>query len=99
MTDPRIKTLAHSLVTYSCAVKPDENVLLEMTGVDSAMTAALIDEVYAAGARPYVWLRDPAVTRALLRGLGGEQADLWADCDADGEDARLYRHPRRREQL
>ncbi|MCI5546909.1 MAG: aminopeptidase [Clostridiales bacterium] len=82
MTDPRIKTLAHSLVTYSCAVKPDENVLLEMTGVDSAMTAALIDEVYAAGARPYVWLRDPAVTRALLRGLGGEQADLWADCDA-----------------
>lgn len=82
MTDPRIKTLAHSLVAYSCAVKPDENVLLEMTGVDSAMTAALIDEVYTAGARPYVWLRDPAVTRALMRGLDGEQADLWADCDA-----------------
>ncbi len=82
MTDPRIKKLAHSLVTYSCAVKPEDNVLIEVNGVDQAMTTALIDEVYAAGGRPFVWLRDAAVMRALLKGLDEKQADLWAENDA-----------------
>lgn len=82
MTDPRMKTLAHNLVNYSCGVQPKDNVLLEMTGIDSAMTTALIDEVYAAGARPFVWLRDPAVSRALLKGLDEKQADIWAENDA-----------------
>ena len=66
MKDPRIETLARQLVRYSCGLKAGERVLIENTGVETALVTALVNEAYAVGAEPIVWLREPAVQRALL---------------------------------
>ncbi len=82
MMDPRVTTLAHNLVNYSCRLKPGEKVLIENTGVQTDLVTELIREAYAAGARPYVHLRENAVMRALMMGASTEQLDLWAKYDA-----------------
>lgn len=82
MKDPRIQTLAHNLVNYSCKVQPGHRVLIENTGIQEELVTALVQEVYQAGGQPFVWLKDAKVERALMMGLSEEQADLMAANEA-----------------
>ncbi len=82
MVDPRIKTLAHNLVNFSCRLKKDENVLIEAYDGCEELVLELIREAYAAGARPHVWLRSARVGRALALGCTKEQLALDAKADS-----------------
>lgn len=81
MKDPRMVTLAHNLVNYSCAVQPGEKVWIEGTGIPSEFIAQLVEETYQAGGIPFVTLRDPKVERALGMGYSEEQLTWLAEGD------------------
>lgn len=81
MLDSRIKTLAHNLVNYSCAVKKGERVLIEATDVDYMLINGLVKEIYDLGAYPFVNLSDSRVSRELLRGTSVEHASMRAEYD------------------
>ena len=82
MMDPRIEKLARGLVRFSTKVQPGDNVMIEATNGATALVRALIREVYAAGAKPFVQLRDTAVERELAMGYSSEQLALRAAADA-----------------
>lgn len=82
MFDPRIRQLAHGLVTFSCDLKPGEKILIESIGGNDDLARALIKEVYAAGGVPFLWLSDKALERELLLGCTAEQLRLRAAWDA-----------------
>lgn len=81
MFDPRIRQLAHGLVTFSCDLKPGEKILIESIGGNDDLARALIKEVYAAGGVPFLWLSDKALERELLLGCTAEQLRLRAAWD------------------
>ncbi len=83
MTDERIKKLASTLVNFSCALKAGENVLIESTGDCDALVTELVKAAYAAGGNPFVWLRKPAVNRALNMGCNEAQTALRAELDGE----------------
>ena len=82
MQDPRLEKLARNIVRYACDVQPGENVLIENTGFERAFVVALVREVYAAGGRPFVDIKDPAVNRALMQGATEEQLRLMAQVES-----------------
>ena len=82
MTDPRIITLANNLVNYSCRVQPGDRVLIENTGLERPLVAALIQSVYEAGGLPFVWIKDSSVNRALFMGITQEQARTMAEFES-----------------
>ncbi|NLD59008.1 MAG: aminopeptidase [Clostridiales bacterium] len=82
MRDARIDRLAETLVHFSTEVKPGENVLIQSVNGNRELVKALIGEVYRAGGRPYVWLFDTEVERALMMGCTEEQLNLRAEADA-----------------
>lgn len=83
MKDPRIQKLAHQVVNYSCRVQPGENVLIETRGTSASddLLIALIEEIYAAQAKPYVWRTDDRVQRALNMQITEEQLALTSEVD------------------
>lgn len=81
MIDNRILTLAHNLVSYSVNAQKGEKVLIEAFGIDNQLVCALVDEVYAHGAYPFVALRDNVVQRSLIRNANEVQLNLWAKYD------------------
>ena len=82
MTDPRIKTLANNLLTYSVRLQPGENVLIESTGENDALVLALIKGAYALGGVPFVKLAAPRVSREILRKCNDAQLNLMAEADS-----------------
>ncbi|MEE1200200.1 MAG: aminopeptidase [Christensenellales bacterium] len=82
MRDVRVDKLANMLVNYSVSAKPGDNVLVEVTDCPTVMTTALIREIYAAGAVPFVWNNQSAVSHALAKGYTPGQLDLKAEVDA-----------------
>lgn len=82
MTDPRITQLAKNLINYSCELKNGQKILIEANGIDAAMIGALVKEVYAVGAYPFVQLSDSRIKRELLIGLTKESAELMAKYDS-----------------
>jgi len=82
MMDSRIEKLAHGLVTFSTKVQPGDNVMIESTNGNDMLVKALIREVYAAGGRPFVWLRQTEIERELAKGYTPEQLTLRAEADA-----------------
>ena len=82
MRDPRIDKLARTLVRFSTQVRDGDNVLIQATDADRELVKALIEEVYRAGGKPFVWLRDAQIERALLLGCTAEQLELRARADA-----------------
>ena len=82
MRDPRVCTLAHNLIHNAIKLQPGEKVLIENYGLESPLVTALIEEAYAAGGLPFVWIKDACVQRALLMGLSDEQADIMADAES-----------------
>lgn len=82
--DPRIEKLSHELITYSCALKPGEKVLIEYTGRECAdLVKALIREAYAAKGLPFVQYEDESIKREILLGLDTEQAKLMSALDQE----------------
>ncbi len=82
MKDPRLTQLANNLINYSLKVRKGDRILIENTGVETEFVTALVAAAYEAGGQPFVWLREPAVTRALLMGMTQEQNEHWAANDA-----------------
>lgn len=80
--DPRIKTLAHNLINYSCTVQPGEKVMIHVFGTSAYKLAQeLVKETYAAGGYPFVQLEDYEINRAFIMGAGEEQLKLKAELD------------------
>ncbi|MBR3803974.1 MAG: aminopeptidase [Clostridia bacterium] len=82
MQDCRIKKLAKGLINYSVELKKGEKCLIEAFDIDNALVKALVDEVYAVGGYPFVWIRDNQVQRKILNGLNDELCNLMADVDS-----------------
>ncbi|MGL4819804.1 MAG: aminopeptidase [Bacilli bacterium] len=82
MKDPRIGQLAKNLINYSVALKKGERVLIESIGQTPELVTALVEEAYAAGGHPFVWLKDNRIHRKLLQGANREQYDLLAEHEA-----------------
>ena len=80
--DERIKILARNLVKNSCEIKPGEKVWINHIGAATEdLAKALIQEVYAAGALPFVHYEEPRITRELLLHCTEEQLKLMAERD------------------
>lgn len=74
--DPRIRTLAKNLITYSVDLQPGEKVLIEMFDSAHPLAKALIEEAYQAGGLPFVTVKSNPLHRALLKGASAEQLKL-----------------------
>lgn len=82
--DPRISKLAQILVDYSCGVKKDEKILIQCSGMTPLpLVKALVRKVYAAGAIPFVTLKDESVSREVIRGCRKDQLDLMTRHDME----------------
>jgi aminopeptidase len=74
MSDPRRRELAKLLIRHSCALKPGETVLIEAFDLHDGLIAEIVDEAFAAGGLPLVYLRKTALMRQML--LQGNEAQL-----------------------
>jgi aminopeptidase len=66
MPDARSAQLAQIIVHHSCRLARGETILIEAFGVADGLVYDLIDEAFAAGGIPLVYLRDNRVNRRLL---------------------------------
>ncbi len=66
MRDPRRVQLAKTIVHHSCSLRPGETILIESFDLSDGLVADLIDEAFAAGAIPLVYLRKNALIRRML---------------------------------
>ncbi|MBZ4662870.1 MAG: aminopeptidase [Caloramator sp.] len=82
MVDPRITTLAHNLINYSCRLKEGEKVLIETIGLELPLVKELIKEAYKVGAVPFVTIKNKSVDRAILMGATEEQMKMMAKYEA-----------------
>src|SRR4051794_38521979 len=81
MLDPRLTKLADVLVNYSIKAQAGERVLIEAYGIDPILVKELVKKVHAAGAYPFVNLRDHTVLRQLIMESTEAQMQAWADMD------------------
>ena len=81
MRDARIDRLAETLVRFSTEVRPGENVLIQSVNGNRELVKALIGEVCRAGGKPFVWLFDSEIERALTMNCTEEQLALRAEAD------------------
>ncbi|SHE59968.1 MULTISPECIES: aminopeptidase [Caloramator] len=82
MVDPRITTLAHNLINYSCRLKEGEKVLIETIGLELPLVKELVKEAYKVGAVPFVTIKNKSVDRAILMGATEEQMKMMAKYEA-----------------
>lgn len=76
--DPRIRTLARTLIRYSTDLQPGEKILIDLVGLHQEIGIALVQEAYAVGGVPFVSIKDERIRRALLLGVTTEQWDAMA---------------------
>lgn len=81
--DPRIKTLAKNLITYSVDLKPGEKVLIEVFDNGHPLAKALVDEAYRAGGLPFLTIKNNQLHRSLLRQASVEQLTLIGQWEAE----------------
>lgn len=101
MRDTRFQALAAQLAGYSTTLRPGDRVLLELTDIPEEMGIALIREVRAAGAMPFLRLNQsrlnrkcsPEPRRSNTASSGRHRLAEMEEMDA------LYRNTRRRERL
>ena len=75
--DQRMKELARRLVRYCIDVQPGEKVLIEAIEADTTpLVELLVDEIYEAGAQPFVQYEIASVNRKLLKKCTKEQLEL-----------------------
>ena len=80
--DPRIKTLARNLISYSVSLQKGERLLIEVYDDGLPLVKALVAEAYAVGALPFVSVKNNSIQRALLLGASAEQLDLIAEWES-----------------
>jgi aminopeptidase len=78
MHDPRIDQLARQLIRYSTATKKGEKVLLDLFDVPEEVGIALIREVRAVGAIPFVNVHQAKLSREMARGATEDQYETVA---------------------
>ena len=76
MREPRFQALAAQLAGYSTTLRPGDRVLMELTDIPEEMGIALIREVRAAGAMPFLRLNQSRLNREMLSGATEEQLSL-----------------------
>ena len=81
MRDPRIDTLARNLVRHSVQAKAGEKVLIQANNMAQPLVEALVREVYAVGAMPFVSLKNKAIEREILLGATEEQMKTRAQIE------------------
>lgn len=81
MKDPRIQKLAHLLVNHSLKVQKGEKVLIQNNNVQAELVKALVKEIYAVEAYPFVSLKDLTIERELMFGATEEQLKIRADIE------------------
>lgn len=75
--DSRIEKLANMMVNYSCHIQPGEKVMLTYEGEETLnMVKALIREIYAAGARPFLIRKDKTLDREIILNADVQQLEL-----------------------
>jgi len=79
MHDPRIDQLARQLVRYSTSTKRGDHVLVELFDVPEEMGIALIREIRAVKATPFINVHHARISREMARAGAEEQYDLIAD--------------------
>ncbi|HHT66350.1 MAG TPA: aminopeptidase [Clostridiales bacterium] len=82
MTDPRVKTLAHNLINYSCELKQGEKIFIENIGLEPPLLKELIREAYKVGAIPLVSIKDNEINRVLYAQCTKEQMEMMAKYEA-----------------
>lgn len=80
--DPRLNTLAKTIINYSVALAPGEKLLIEAVDGALPLVKALVDEAYRAGALPFLTLKNSQLQRALLRGATADQLTLIGGWEA-----------------
>lgn len=80
--DPRLATLARTLITYSAALAGGEKILIETVDGALPLAKALVDEAYRAGAVPFVTIKNSQLLRAVLRGASAGQLALAGQWEA-----------------
>jgi aminopeptidase len=83
MPDPRYTKLAKLLIEYSCAVKPDDFVLIEAIDIPHDFTKEIVRVCAAAGGRPLVLLKSNEINRALMNIGTLEQWDTIAHVEKE----------------
>lgn len=81
--DPRITTLARSLVHYSTRLQPGEKLLIEMIDDALPLAKALIDECYKADGMPFLTIKNNSLQRTLLRQATAEQLTRNGEWEAE----------------
>ena len=81
MADPRNQALADVLIHHSTALKAGEHVLIEAFDIPDDLVKALVRTAQAAGANPYVWIKQNAVTREILLKGNEGQLDLIGEME------------------
>jgi len=76
------RPLAKLLIEYSVELQKDENILIETVGSDTELTIALLEEAYSVGAKPFVLLKNPQITRAIVKDASIEQLKLSGEAEA-----------------
>ena len=72
--DPRDKKLAKLLVNYSCDIRKGEKILIDYEGAEcKPLIKQIIRDVYDAGGKPFVNIRDSEVNREVLLHCDEEQ--------------------------
>ena len=83
MRDPRVEQLAHNVIHNSCNIQAGENVLIESHGDhQDDFLKALIREIYAVGANPFLWSYKMDIRRELLMQATPEQLAIAAEADS-----------------
>jgi aminopeptidase len=91
MHDARIDILARQLVRYSTAVKPGDRVLIDLHDVPESIGLALIREVRARGALPFLRLHQGRLTREMLIGAeDGQYSVISKHLLAEMKDMSAY---------
>ena len=73
MADPRSAQLARTIVRHSCRLQAGETILIEAFDLADGLVYDLIDESFAVGGIPIVYLRDNRLNRKLLLHAGEAQ--------------------------
>ncbi|MGI5939833.1 MAG: aminopeptidase [Thermoleophilia bacterium] len=76
MRDPRLETLAETLLDYSIALQPGEKVLIEGEEGAEDLMIALVEQTYRRGGVPFTLLSHARLRRAWLLGAQRSQMDL-----------------------
>jgi len=79
--DPRIQQLAANLINYSVELKPEEKILIEVTGEADDLAQALVREAYKSGGVPYIALQNHSLLREWLKKAEENQVKAQADWD------------------